>query len=189
MNNISEYKYFVRSLAENMEDRMFLNSDEEKAIVVLVELIRKAQSELRIFAGSLCNSIGDNSEYITAISEFIERSGKVYILLNNYDSICAKNSNLYRRLAYYISQGKEIYVKSTDAKPYRTDDEERKPVHFTVGDRTSYRIETDVEKRTAECNFNSHEVANTIADFFDSLFNKDGVQDVNIERLFDAGSK
>ena len=86
MKNISEYKVFVHTLARNSEDRIFLNSDEDKAIVVLVQLIQNAQQELRIFAGNLCNLIGDNSDYIIAISEFIERGGTVRILLNAYDS-------------------------------------------------------------------------------------------------------
>lgn len=184
MKNLTDYKYFVHSLAMNNEARIFLNSDEDKAIVVLVELIQKAQSELRIFAGNLCNSVGDNSEYIIAISEFIEKGGNVKILLNDYKEECAKESNLYKRLAYYIAQNKNICIKATKVKPYLTRDEERKPVHFTVGDKASYRIETDIEKRTAECNFNSPEVAKRIADFFDDLFKAMEAVDIDIKGLF-----
>lgn len=184
MKSIAEYKVFVHTLARNSEDRIFLNSDEDKAIIVLVQLIQNTQQELRIFAGNLCNHIGDNTDYIIAISEFVERGGVVRILLNNYDSTCAKNSNLFKRLAYYIAQGKNILIKETNTKPYRTSDVEKKEVHFTVGDHMAYRIETDIEKRTAECNFNSPQVAKGIADFFDELFEVEESKDIDIKGLF-----
>lgn len=184
MKNIAEYKVFVHTLARNSEDRIFLNSDEDKAVVVLVQLIQNAQQELRIFAGNLCNQVGEDSNYIIAISEFVERGGKVKILLNNYDATCAKNSNLFKRLAYYIAQGKNISVRKTDAKPYRTSDIDKKEIHFTVSDDVAYRIETDIEKRTAECNFNSPQVAKGIADFFDGLFDAEESKDIDIKDLF-----
>ena len=170
MNNVIDYKVFVHSLAMNREDRIFLNSNEDKATVVLVELIQNTQQELRIFAANLCNPIGDNNEYIIAISEFVERGGVVKILLNNYDSSCAKKSNLFKRLAYYIAQGKNILIKEIDAKPYRTSDIEKKEIHFTVGDLSSYRIETDIAKG--------------IADFFDELFAAKEAKDIDIKGLF-----
>lgn len=184
MKNISEYKVFVHTLARNSEDRIFLNSDEDKAVVVLVQLIQNAQQELRIFAGNLCNQVGDNPDYIIAISEFVERGGVIKILLNNYNAVCVQNSNLFKRLAYYIAQGKNILIKETNAKPYRTSDIERKEIHFTIGDHASYRMETDIEKRTAECNFNSPQVAKGIADFFDGLFEAEESKDIDIKGLF-----
>lgn len=184
MSSIIDYRIFVHSLAKNREDRIFLNSDEDKAIVVLVQLIQNAQQELRIFAGNLCNRVGEDSDYIIAISEFVERGGSVKILLNNYDSSCAKNSNLFKRLAYYLAQGKNIIVKETTAKPYRTSDIDKKEIHFTVGDHLGYRIETDIERRTAECNFNSPQVAKLIADFFDGLFESKDSKHIDIKGLF-----
>lgn len=184
--HLVEYKAFVKALAEENANRVFLNSDHDKAMVVLVEIINKAEEELRIFAGNLCNGIGDSSEYIIAISEFIERNGKVKILLNQYKEECVRASNLYKRLAYYASLKRDVSVKHTEAKPYLTGDSEKKPVHFTVGDKRSYRVETDIKKRTAECNFNSPEVAEKMADFFDKLFDKDA-REVDLVALFDNG--
>lgn len=189
MQSIAEYRSFVNSLAKNDEDRVFFNSDEDRATVVLIELIRKTEKELRVFAGNLCNNIGDNPEYIIALSEFIEKGGKIKILLNNYDNSCAKLSNLFKRLAYYVNEKKDISIKTTDLKPYRASDEERKPIHFTVGDFKSYRIETDTERRTAECNLNSPDVAHKIADFFDNLFDSEESKEINIVELFSDGDK
>ncbi len=183
---IEEYRNFVSSLAKgDGVNRVFMNSDEDKALVVLVELFKSAKNTVRIFAGSLYNCVGNRSEYVIALSEFIERGGELRILLNNYNEEFAKKSNLYKRLAYYKSQGKPVFIKTTNSRPYRTGDIEKKEVHFTIGDEKSYRIETDTEKRTAECNFNSPELAKTTADFFDMLFNREDAKEIQLLKLFE----
>ena len=95
-----QYKEFVRSIYKSGENRTFLNSDEDHALDVLVQLFQTAQSKVRIFAGCLCKHVGNEPEYVIALSEFIERGGTLHILLNAFDEECARNSNLYKRLAY-----------------------------------------------------------------------------------------
>ena len=184
-----KYKDFVTSLASSGENRAFLNSDEDHALDVLVQLFQISQKTVRIFAGSLCQHVGNKSEYVIAVSEFIERGGELRILLNNFNEEQAKSSNLYKRLAYYKSQGKPVTVKSTTSRPYRTEDPEKKEVHFTIGDEKAYRIETDIEKRTAECNFNNPELAKTTADFFDMLFDKENTKEINLLKHFGDDNK
>lgn len=179
-----EYSDFVRSLAQSGENRTFLNSDEDKAIEVMINLFHVSNEEVRIFAGNLCNNVGNNPDYIIALSEFIERGGKLFILLNNYNEGLAKSSNLYKRLAYYISIDKDVHIKSTPAHPYLVGDQDKKEVHFAIGDKKAYRIETDIVQRSANCNFNNPAVAEGMADFFDSLFERDDAQEVDITNLF-----
>ncbi len=183
------YQDFVKALSEKRENRTFLNSDEDHALDVLVKLFEISQKKVRIFAGSLCKHVGNKPEYVVALSEFIERGGELCILLNNYDEKCAKSSNLYKRLAYYKSKGCNVNVKSTSAKPYRKADPEKKEVHFTIGDDMAYRIETDTEKRTAECNFNNPELAKKTAVFFDTLFENEESKEIDLKKLFDDGDK
>ena len=82
-----------------------------------------------------------------------------------------------------------VFVKSTPSKPYRTSDPDKKEVHFTLGDNKAYRIETDIEKRTAECNFNNPELATETVDFFDHLFNRDDAKEIDLLKLFNDGDK
>lgn len=182
---IVKYKDFVKWLSDNNDGRIFLNSDPDHALVVVAQIFRQSADEVRIFANNLCHTIGNEPEYITALSDFIERDGKVRILLNGYDEECAKDSNLYRRLAYYKSIGKDIIIKTTTAKPYLKADEEQKEVHFTIGDKKSYRIETDINKRTAECSMDNAPVASMAAEFFDELFKDDkNTNEINLLNLF-----
>lgn len=185
MTKNKDYSDLVSFLARNEENRVFLNSDEEHALEVLVQLFKISNKHIRIFAGCLCKHVGNMSEYIIALSEFVERGGILDILLNAYDEDSAKISNLYKRLAYYKSIGKPIVVKKTSVHPYLNDDPYKNEVHFTIGDSKSYRIETDVEARTAECNFNNPPIAKSTEIFFDTLFNSDEATVIDIVKLFE----
>lgn len=187
MTTDKKYYDFVRSLAMSGENRMFLNSDEDKAVTVLTNLFRISEEEVRIFAGNLCEHVGNQQSYIIALSEFIERGGKLYILLNKYNKELAKSSNLFKRLAYLKAQGKPITIKSTPARPY-LESEAKKDVHFTVGDKKAFRIETDIEKRTAVCNFNFPTLAEKTANFFDKLFTREDATEIDIVNLFENGN-
>ena len=65
------YREFVWMLAHGGENgqglnRQFMNSDKEKALIVLVELFRSAIDTVRIFAANLCQNVGTESEYVEA---------------------------------------------------------------------------------------------------------------------------
>ena len=126
---------------------------------------------------------------IIALSEFLERGGSLKILLNKYDKEIAKSSGLYKRLAYYKEKDFPIVVKETQAHPFFTSDPDKKEIHFTVADEKSYRIETDIEKRTAECNFNNPNLAKGITTFFDGLFSREDAKEIDLIKLFEDGDK
>lgn len=190
MNTI-EYRNFVHELIVRGDGRTFLNSDEDHALVVLTELIDMAQKEVRIFAGSLTGRVGSDLAYVIAISEFVERGGTLYILLNDYqpDSAEAKSSRLYRRLSYYQYLEKPVVVKTTNAHPYRTGDPKQTPVHFTIADRKGYRLETDTKERSAQCSVDDPKAASAVADFFDGIFNNDASLEINFVEYFNHVDK
>lgn len=178
------YRDFVHALAINRENKVFLNSDENHALDVLVEIFQNAKDEVRIFAGSLCKHVGNEERYIVALSDFLDRKGKLRILLNDYNPDYAKNSDLYKRLAFYkgLSEG-DIIIKSTKATPHLKSDTEDINVHFTIGDRNSYRLETDIENRTAICNFNDTDRSSVLADFFDKLFASKEAKEIDLSEI------
>lgn len=170
--NMNDFKNMVSRLAQLGENRLFLNSSEEHAVVVLSEMFKVAKSNIRIFAGCLYEHVGNSPEYIQALSDFIERDGSVRILLNKFNPEEGAKSNLFKRLAYYQEIGKSVEIRSTDAKPYLAKDEEKKEVHFTIVDEKAYRIETDIDKRSAACNFDGEALSKNFVSFFDNIFNK-----------------
>lgn len=189
---LKEYREFVELLARGNNgegvNRTFLNSDKEKALIVLVELFKSAKQTVRIFAANLCHYVGTEREYIESLSDFIEQNGCVNILLNNYNEEEARNSSLFKRLAYYQSEGKNVVIKKTAVHPYFIGDEKKKEVHFTTADSKGFRIETDIENRTARCNFNNPEEANGVIKFFDEEFAKPQSVEINLTTLFNYGN-
>jgi hypothetical protein len=186
---VEEYRNFVASLAKGEGvNRVFMNSDEDKALIVLVELFKSAKTIVRIFAANLCQHVGNQKDYIEALSDFIERGGEVRILINDYNRNHILQSDLYKRLAYYVSEKKPVFIRETTVKPYYANDESKKEVHFTIADSKGFRIETDTDKRTARCNFNSPEEADGVIKFFDEVFEK-SAQDINLTELFGYGNQ
>lgn len=182
---LEEYREFIHMLSETSDTRIFLNKGPEHAKVVLEEIFKQSKKTVRIFAGNLTRVVGDDPDYISALSDFVQNEGSsLKILLNDYKEELAKESKLYMRLAYFKSEGKDITVKSTTAKPYRKSDPEQKEFHFTVGDEKAYRIETDIKERKAEGSMNRSETAVSLAKFFDELFKSDQSKDIDILRLF-----
>lgn len=167
---MKRYTEYISQLANDKINKNFSNSDEDHALEVLIKIFQISNTVIRIFAGSLCSNVPNDPRYIAALSDFIEQGGRVRILLNNFNKENAKESNLFKRLMYYISlDNADIQLYTTNAKPYLTKDPQKKPVHFTVGDENAYRVETDIEKRTANCNFNHPEGAKNLIDFFDQI--------------------
>ena len=79
-----------------------------------------------------------------------------------------------------------VVVKTTTDEPVMNIDEKtKKQIHFTIADMVAYRIETDLEKRTAMCSMNDAQTAKMAAQFFDDLFNKDYVKKIDLKTLFD----
>lgn len=179
-----QYTQFVHYQALSKNSLDFLNSDEEKMKTVYIEMINNAQSEFRIFAGTLACEVTNSTEFVETLSDFIERGGKIHILLNRYDEEIVLKSQLFKRLAYYKSKNKEVVVKRSLDHPYIVTQEGNKNVHFALGDKTSYRIETDINKRTAICNMNNPEKAAEFAAFFDGLFKKQENTEIDLVKLF-----
>ena len=183
---LDKYRAFVKDLSDNECDKVFLNSSPEHAVIVVAQIFRQSKDTVRIFAHNLIRTIGGKYDYIVALSEFIERGGAVRILLNGFDANLAKNSSLYSRLYYFATCKSDIQIKTTDVHPYLTGDEDQKEIHFTIGDKKAFRIETDTKEVLAECNMNGTKVATQFADFFDGLFNDSSkTSNVNLLTLFD----
>lgn len=179
-----QYKEFVRHQVITRSGLTFLNSDEDKMKTVYLEMLNNAQYEFRIFAGTLVCSVTDSPEFVETLSDYIERGGKLYILLNNYNEEQVLQSQLFKRLAYYKFKQKDIIVKQSNDHPFIITPEGNKDIHFSLGDKKSYRVETDIVKRTAICNMNNPKKAEQFATFFDDLFRKAENTEIDLVKLF-----
>ncbi len=179
-----QYKEFVHIQALTKSGLNFLNSDEEKMKTVYMEMLNNANSEFRIFAGTLACDVTNSTDFVETLSDYIERGGFLHILLNDYDENVVLQSQLFKRLAYYQTQKKDVVVKRSIDHPYIKTQEGQKYVHFALGDKMSYRVETDIEKRTAICNMNNPDLTSKYVSFFDELFVKPENTEINLVELF-----
>ena len=181
---LDEYREFIHMLSETSDDRIFLNKGPEHAKIVLVQIFKQSVDIVRIFAGNLTRVVGDDPAYISALSDFVQKGGKVRILLNDYKEELAKESNLYMRLAYFKSVGKDIIVTQTTVRPYQESDPDQTAVHFTIGDDKAYRLETDIMNRAAQGSMNRHDVAAEMAEFFDNIFYGGQSTEIDLLNMF-----
>lgn len=182
---MQNYSLFVKSLAKQQVNQVFLNSDEDKMISVFVEIFNSSSDIVRIFAGNLCNLSTESSIYIEALSDFIERKGKLRVLLNDFDIIKTQQTNLYKRLAYYKAEGADIEIKATSVNPYViAQNGERVNVHFSIGDNKSYRLENDTVNITAICNMHDPDTANEFVAVFDKIFDSERSIVVDLAAIF-----
>ena len=181
---IQKYKEFVHYQASHQTGLNFLNSDEDKMKTVYIEMLNNAQTEFRIFAGTLACDVTNSSEFVETLSDYIERGGFLHILLNDYDEEKVLQSQLFKRLAYYQFHKKEIIVRQSTDHPYINTQEGIRYVHFALGDKSSYRVETDINNRTAICNMSNPELTIKYATFFDDLFCKAKNSEINLVKLF-----
>lgn len=175
METIEEYKKKIHDLSCKNESIMFMNADNEKALSVFVELFHRAEKRVRLYSGSLVNQeVSNDTQFISALSDFLEKDGvKLEILLNDYREGEFENTPLFKRLLYYQCNGSDITIRRTDKKLFfARPGQEKTECHFCVCDLASYRLEIDIENRSAICNFNDTVGAGVLIERFDEMFNQ-----------------
>lgn len=166
-----------------------MNSDSEKRKTMYRELLQSANSNLRFFAGKLCDDITNGEEFVEGISDFIEKGGILEIILNQYDEDLIKSSNLYKRLAFYSAQNYAVSVMTTSMTVTISIQDQDTPAHFAVADQMAYRLEIDIEKRNAICNMNDEALAQKLIDIFTHISSNSQTQIVDLVKLFSLKAK
>ncbi len=178
---MNAYRDFISHLAKTQSSQFFLNSDEDKMLSVFVTMFNNADTIFRILAENLCNDTTNHSEYIQAVSNFLERGGKLEILLTNYSEDKAKDSDLFKRLYYYKKNNKDIVVKATSNGILY----DGKDAHVAIADNNAFRIETDTQTRKAICNMNMPDFAKVLDGHFDTAYDDKENTVINLVKLFE----
>lgn len=181
---LEEYKEAVRFLASTHRNFDIKNEGNEHARIVLTNLFLNAKKEVRIVANTLRNEVVDSREYQDALDSFLGRVGaKLQIIINQLPDNANEEiiTNIYRRLrlnpAY--EEGR-IVIKVAGENRFFLG---KKPVNLCVADSLMYRIEDDIEKRTAVCNFGNAKKAAGLEAGFDNVFSS--IREVvDLKKLF-----
>ena len=185
MFSIEEYKEAVSFLACSHRNFNIKNEGNDYARVILTNIFFNATKSIRMAANTLRNSIVDSSEYLDSLDSFLGRSGATLQIIVHHLPDNARensNSNIYRRLCLNPAYDEgRIKVKSADGRNRFFLGE--RPINFCVADSLMFRMEDDVEKRTALCNFGNESKAKELELAFDTIF-EEIPSIINLKELF-----
>lgn len=171
------YEEEIIQFAENNKDEMFYNIDANHAKIVLRELMKNATQYVYIVCCNMCSDVSNNDPYIEAVKKFLstDPQREIKILFTNYDSDCFKQTKIEKTLREYPQQ---VSIKALiNGKITGKGDN---PVNFTVSDDKAFRMEIDVNEKTAFGNFNNPPYAKILRKHFDRFFNNPQLVDIAI---------
>lgn len=164
--DLLEYKKSIESLANKKDSMVFLNSGKEHAAIVMGNIFKHSKKNVRIFAGNMNGDVSNDSYYQKYLSSFLKSGGSLKILLQEYDEDkCPDIFNLFNSVDFFYPENVEIKLSNSSV----TDDNE-KPVHFTIGDDSMYRLENDTTNYFASGSFNDPKNAKHLISLFDSIY-------------------
>ena len=158
-----KYNNGIRYLAENRIGDIFLNEGEEHAKIVFSNLFMIAGSKVRIFAEMLNSNVPNCNEYTSAVRLFLEKGGKIDVLLEREPNT---ETPLFQLLRQFKNQ---VKIKITDYNPKFGDE----LINFCTVDDFAYRIETDKEKKKAHGSFYDKKQTFKINEVFNVMYNDD----------------
>lgn len=171
MFSLEEYKEAVRYFASSHKNYNIKNEGDNCARVVFANLFLNAKKRIRMVANTLRNAVVDSQEYQDGLDSFLARKdAKLEILIHHLPETAREDvvSNIYRRLSRNpaFQEGRvEIKIAGHDCFFLA-----KKPINFCVADGLMYRLEDDIEKRTAICNFGDKRRAEELEAAFDRVF-------------------
>jgi len=184
MFSLEEYKAAVEFFAASHRNYDIKNEGNDCARVVFTNLFLNAKQRIRMVAHTLRNEVVDAQEYQDGLDSFLAREdAKLEIIIHHLPETAkeVQASNLYRRLRFNpaYEEGR-IVIKVAGRDRFFIG---KKPVNFCVADGMMYRLENDIEKRTAICNFGDKRKAEGLESAFDRVFG--GINEtVNLKELF-----
>ena len=184
MASLEKYRLAVKYLASQKEDFDIHNEGNECAKVIFSNIFMNAKKTVRIAANTLRNEVVNSPEYQDALDAFLSNEGaELKIIISHLPDNATEDSpnNIYRRLqrhpAYMYGR---IQIRNANGDLFHLGS---KPVNFCVADGIMSRIENDVVKRNALCNFGRKDRAVKLEEVFDKGFS--AVQNiVDLNQLF-----
>jgi hypothetical protein len=159
LTSTTVYRNNVEALVAGPVNQRITNSGFQHGAIVLECLFRIAKKKVRIYSRKLQTVYSDEGVLNAAKSFVLEKGGKVKILVEDVPSVegktfiqAIKHPNVRIRM-----------VDSNFPNPQKH--------HFAVADNTAYRIELDDDNEEAIANFLEPEIADVLANTFDSVFN------------------
>lgn len=167
-SDIQEYRTMLETLRSGKINLPITNSDRYHADQLISAIVRGSQKELRMFAKNMNGDLHSvpGSSMVEDIRAASERGVKIRVLLSHSPE---RLSPLLTELFALRHAGKDVNISLAKTTLLDQVKEKYKVLnYFTVGDRSMYRREYDIDRKIAVGNFNDPGTANTLIAMFDS---------------------
>lgn len=177
---MNDYAKYIQNLAQNDESIIFQNSSSEHASIVMSTIFKYSNENIRILAGNLNGEVSSSENYNKELQSFLNRNGKIRILLDDYNkNINPQTLKILSEAYYYNPELVEIRLSPIKIIGAKT----KKNLHFCIGDKKMFRLELDTKKYIANCSLNSVEISGLLIDSFDMLFENNKSTPLAIDTL------
>ena len=171
------YRAAVEEYARKRVDYLFHNRGAEHALIILSNLFENANKCIRIAAQKLCdNSVVNTQTYVESMKHFLDRENTTLnMLIVDVPSLEEVNScdrsNCFYWMLYNHPAYKEgrIQLRQGNGRAFK-DSKSGNFINFCTGDDRMFRLENNVEARTAIANFNDCAYTNELITAFDAVY-------------------
>ncbi len=171
---MNDYKKAVVDFSNNKKDFQFTNKGEQHAAIVVANLIRTTDDELRIYSGKLNRDVANDSYLVKMLNLFLESGKTLYLILDEMPDSDGMSQSLKQIIASKNNHLRNVKIKIDTNNIFKeklaTIFMDNQPHHFMLGDNLSYRLEVDAEQYKAVCNFNDTEIVASLKKQFDDFF-------------------
>jgi hypothetical protein len=168
------YKKVV-DLITNKEDSLVLNTGEDKAVKMLIGIFRNSET-VHLFCNNEKPNVTDNPIYELAVRSFLNRKGKVYLVVKK-DIDFEKAFRVYKLLYVYAHERPnlvKIAVANEDFINSVKDVFNNKINNFCIGDERFVRVEHDTTKFLAKAS-DYPELGKKLSDIIESYIEKEDI--------------
>lgn len=187
---MKEYRIAIEKCARLHLDNMVHNEGNEHALIIFENMFKYSKDHVRIAAKDMANvEVVNNATYISAMKTFLNNpNAQLDILLVNFNESVRDLPHetnffyhIYNSEAY--SNGR-VRIKQSNGGCFKAGG---KPMHFCTSDGHAYRMERDINLRTAHCNFGDKDTTKHLENLFDRVFSSNNQStSVDLNKIFKA---
>ena len=167
---MDKYREAVEHMALTKMDNEFGNKNTQHAAIVLTTMLKNTTKCFKIFSGEFHSHVTDDPEFLAALEEYL-KSGKTFKLLLATLPEEEKQSNALKMVIKYAGTNSKTVFYKKAKESFITSPQElfngKAPYHFSVADKTAFRLEIDAQEYKAICNFNDQKIAQDLSNLFD----------------------
>lgn len=157
------YRIAIENLANTQDGKIFENSGNIHAAIVLGNIFRQAREYVKLYTGALHSDISNEPYYLKYLKQYLNKKGKLEIVFENEPD---ENSKAFSLIVQEMNDPRaNITLKKLTQSVIS---ENSKFNHFAIADDMMFRVE-EKNGYTAFCSFNNKETVEVLSNWFSEI--------------------